>query len=69
MTFDDDMIVLEFNGGTKRLYCKRNGFDWPPPETLDIEGFVMKRTRMSQMTDQDRATMTHVCRAAEYRPA
>ena len=68
MTFDDDMMVLEFDGGTKRIYCAKNGFSWPPPETIDVCGFTLRRTRMSQLTDEDRATLTHVCRAAEYKP-
>lgn len=68
MTFDDDMIQLEFDGGRKRISCKANGIDWPPPEILNFNGFEMKRKSMSTISDDDRKEMTHVLRGAVYIP-
>lgn len=68
MTFDDDHLVLEFDGGTKRVLLKKIGIDWPPPERINVMGFDMVQTRRSQLTDEQRAEMTHVCRGAEYYP-
>ena len=66
MTFDDDFVRLNFQGGTKIIRCKLLGLTWPPPEEIDIEGFKLKRIRLSSITDEQRKTMTHVCRGAEY---
>ena len=68
MTFDDDMLQLEFAHGMKRIFCKLNGIDWPPPEVIEIFGFRMRRKSMSIISDEDRADMTHVCRGAVYLP-
>lgn len=68
MTFDDDMLQLEFDHGVKRVLCKPNGIDWPPAEVIEIFGFRMRRESMSIISDEDRADMTHVCRGAVYRP-
>lgn len=68
MTFDDDMMVLRFDGGTKFIPIKFAGMDWPPPEEFEIGGFKMKMSRRSQLTDDQRAGMTNVCRCAEYYP-
>lgn len=67
MTFDDDFIALQTESGVRRLLCKVNGIEWPPPEKIDFLGFVYERLRMSQITDEQRAGMTHVMRGAEYR--
>lgn len=66
MTFDDDHVVLEFAGGTKRYPLKQLGLDWPPPERINVMGFDMVQTRRSSLTDEQRKGMTHVCRGAEY---
>ena len=66
MTFDDDFVVLNFDGGTKRIRCRDLGIDWPPPEKLTVAGFTLTRSRFSSITDEQRADMTHVCRGAEY---
>ena len=68
MTFDDDFVLVNFTGGKKRLRCTDLSIDWPPPEILDIGGFKFTRERYSQITDEERATMSHVCRGAEYNP-
>jgi hypothetical protein len=69
MLFSDDFLQLEFDGGTKRVLCRSAGVDWPPPETLNIMGFEMKRESYSRISDKDRASMAHVCRGALYVPA
>lgn len=68
MTFNDDLLILVFDGATKRPSLQSCGLEWPPPERIEILGFTMVRTRMSAITDEQRAGMTHVCRAAEYIP-
>lgn len=68
MTFDDDMLALEFDGGRKLVPLKKLGLEWPPPDKIEVAGFPMKQTRRSQLTDEQRQDMTHVCRCAEYRP-
>ena len=66
MTFDDDYMQLVFDGGVKRMSCKAAGIDWPPPDRIEIEGFAMVLRRRSQITDEQRSELTHVCRGAEY---
>lgn len=68
MTYDDDHVVLEFDGGTKRYALKQFGLEWPPPEEFTFLGIPMRRTRLSALTDEQRAGMTYVCRGAEYYP-
>lgn len=68
MTFSDDMLQLEFNGGRRRVTCISAGVAWPPPEILDIMGFKMRRESMSSLTDEQRNEMTHVLRGAVYIP-
>lgn len=68
MTFDDDTLILMFDGGRKIAYVKKCGLQWPPPELIEIQGFKMRQTRRSEITDEQRAGMTHVCRCAEYYP-
>jgi len=69
MTFDDDMIQFEFEGGTKRIFCKQLGVDWPPPKEMAFMGFDMERQQYSAITDEQRQEMTHVFRGAVYAPA
>jgi hypothetical protein len=66
MTFDDDFLQLEFEHGMKRVTCKSAGLDWPPPETLSVFGFHMRRDTFSQISDEQRSGMDHVCRGARY---
>ena len=68
MTFDDDFVRLHFDGGTKNIPCKSINMHWPPPEKINVMGFVMVRSHYSEITDEERETMTHVCRGAEYYP-
>ena len=69
MTFDDDFIQLETFAGRIRVMCKATGIDWPPPETVEVEGFRWNRESYSQITDEQRAEMTFVARGALYAPA
>lgn len=71
MTFDDDYIQLRLSTGPMRVPLKQLGIDWPPPEFIEITGGPFstprfRRVRFSQITDEQRKRMTHVCRGAEY---
>lgn len=71
MTFDDDYIQLALSTGPMRVTCKKLGIDWPPPEIIKVTGGpfstpVFKRVRFSQISDDQRAGMSRVCRGAEY---
>ena len=68
MTFDDDFCQMVLSGGTKRFTCKTLGYTWPPPEQIVWGGFHFVRIRYSEITDEQRADMEHVCRGAEYKP-
>lgn len=69
MTFDDDFLQLEFDGGTKRVSCRSLGIDWPPPERINVMGFEMVRESFSQITDEQREKMTMIIRGTRYVPA
>lgn len=80
MTFDDDSVRLNFVVGPVVIPCTKLGLEWPPPERLYISDeadireatndddprYVMRRVSYSQISDEDRAEMTHVFRGAEY---
>jgi hypothetical protein len=71
MTFDDDYIQLRLSSGPLRIACKEVGIDWPPPERIAIVGGplsvpIFRRVSFSQLTDDERQGLTHVCRGAEY---
>lgn len=68
MTFEDDFIQVLFEGGMRRFKCVDLGVEWPPPEEVNVMGFMFKRTRYSQITDEQREGMTFVARGAEYEP-
>lgn len=68
MTFDDDLLVLMFDGGRKMVALKTLHLEWPPPDIITFQSFQMKQTRRSQITDAQREQMTHVARCAEYYP-
>ncbi len=78
-TFADDMVRLNLTIGVQTIPCKALGFKWPPPERIyldktsvreatdsDSSTFVLHRVSISQITDEDRAEMSHVVRGAEY---
>lgn len=71
MTFEDDYVHLNFVTGTFDLPLSALGLEWPPPERItELAGVEMERPlvriRMSEITDEQRAGMTHVARGAEY---
>jgi hypothetical protein len=72
MTFDDDFVQIDFGDGViRRARCLSNKIEWPPPQILDFGGFKFDRVSVSEITDEQRAGMSHVCRGAAYaiRPA
>jgi hypothetical protein len=79
VTFDDDFVRFNLLFGAENIACVKLGLEWPPPERIVIEhgrvraatdddpaSSVLIMDRMSEITDEERATMTHVCRGAEY---
>lgn len=68
MTFDDDFVRVHTEAGVRNWRLKGLGLEWPPPAVIDIFGFKYERDGISEITDQDRAAMTFVCRGAEYFP-
>lgn len=75
MTFDDDFVRLCTRHGNINTPLKDLGIEWPPPEVLrlqfggEFQSIDYRRVRMSNITDEQRAEMTHVARGAEYRLA
>jgi hypothetical protein len=68
MTFDDDFCRIHFAAGSRNVACIKMKMEWPPPEIIDFGwGFRFERTSYSKITDEQRKTMTHVARGAEYR--
>lgn len=69
-TFDDDFVRLNLATGLVNVPLKKLGLEWPPPDRIvDLLGSPldpMVRVRMSVITDEQRASMTHVARGAEY---
>jgi hypothetical protein len=70
MTFDDDFVRI----GMVNATLKSLGLEWPPPPFIEVNNhgelpnLLLRRTRLSEITDEERARMTHVARGAEYRP-
>lgn len=66
--FEDDFIQVEDEKGRilGRFVCSENGLNWPPPQAVQWGKVLYKRTNFSQITDEQRQTMTHVCRGAVY---
>lgn len=68
VTFDDDFIRI----GMITPTLKSLGLTWPPPQFIKINNHgelpnrLFKRVRCSDITDEQRAQMTHVARGAEY---
>ena len=81
MTFDDDTVRLHLSVGTINVPLMKIGLTWPPPERIiytidegwrearedDESALIFKRTNYSPITDEERETLTHVFRGAEYR--
>lgn len=69
MTFDDDFLRI----GMVNATLKSLGIEWPPPPFIRINNhgelpdLLVKRVSCSEISDEDRAQMTHVARGAEYR--
>lgn len=68
MTFDDDFVRLMSQDGKKLMDmpCRAINLEWPPPHNLSVFGFDWVLLSISQLTDDERASMTHVIRGAEY---
>lgn len=66
MTFDDDFAEVPFLTGVRRVTLRSLGIEWPPPERLEIMGFGFQRVSMSEISDEARASMSHVARGAAY---
>lgn len=66
MTFDSDFCRINFQGGHRDYTCKKLGIKWPPPEELDVYGFIFVRHRMSKLTDKEAKECDFVARGAEY---
>jgi hypothetical protein len=80
VTYDDDMIRFDdglYAGMNVRL--KDLGLEWPPPEQVKVAvatpgvwplgHLVYNRCMWSEITDEERATMTNVFRGSVYRLA
>ena len=74
MTFDDDLLMLDGTSGQVNISCRAAGHEWPPPTILfDVLGEPLPDGAMvcvsrSEMSDATRGELTHVFRAAVYRP-
>ncbi len=68
MTLDNDMIRLKFRGHIRDFFCKKVGLSWPPPEIINVNSFLFRRKRYSQISDEDAQDMPRIARGAEYEP-
>jgi hypothetical protein len=67
MTYDDDFVRLPtLVAGDVNIPLVTLGLEWPPPEEVTFSGLLYKQIRCSEITDEQRAEMTHVVRGAEY---
>jgi hypothetical protein len=67
MTFDDDMVRLPtLIAGDVNIPLVKLGLEWPPPEEIIFSGICYRREVYSQITDEQRAELTHVIRGAQY---
>lgn len=66
MLFDNDFIRLRLDLGTLDIPASQICDDWPPPEHFEFHGLLMERVTMSSITDQQRKTLKHIMRGAEY---
>lgn len=69
MTYDDDMLELNFPNGPLRLTCAGAGVSWPPPDEFEFVGTTFKRVSMSEITDEQRGEMDFLIRGARYEVA
>ena len=71
-TYDDDYLQLEAARPDlpymRRMAVRDLGLHWPPPEQIFYDGEVWERQTFSQLTDEQRAGTTLVCRGALYHP-
>ena len=66
-TFKGDIVRLPTAAmGDLNIPLVKLGLEWPPPEELAFSGLLYRRIRCSQITDEQRESMTHVIRGAEY---
>ena len=73
MTYDDDLVVFRTPRGDKRVPLVAMGMQWPPPQFIcvgvpDGDAVTYEQASCSSITDEQRAGMTHVIRAALYLP-
>jgi hypothetical protein len=67
MTYDDDFVRLPtLVAGDTNIPLVRLGLEWPPPEEVNFYGLLYRRVSYSEITDEQRAEMTHVARGAQY---
>lgn len=67
MTFDDDFLQVNFaGGGFKRIRLLDVGMSWPPAPVIVLGPATLHRISMSEISDAQRAKITHVCRGALY---
>lgn len=67
-TFDDDFVRIHCLCGKDHDFKLMDmGFEWPPPQEIYL-GAKYRQIGRSQITDEERNGMTHVCRGAEYEP-
>lgn len=68
VTFDDDFLRI----GMVNATLKSLGLTWPPPPFIRINNHgelpdrLFRRVSCSELTDTERAGMTHVARGALY---
>lgn len=67
---ESDYVRLLGGPLDSKLYVTKQ---WPPPEVIEADGVVFdfeggryERLRMSALTDEEIASMSHVARGAEY---
>ena len=67
-TFDDDYIQLELQGQEPlRFFLKDHAMTWPPEPEINVNFVTYVRVSHSEITDEQRAGLTHVARGALYR--
>jgi hypothetical protein len=68
MTFPDDFIQIDLptQGKSGQRTCQSMQFNWPPPEEFVLDGIVLVQVSKSDISDRERAGLTHVARGARY---
>lgn len=73
-TYPDDHVVFETPAGLKRYPLQDLELEWPPPPVLvDESGYydgvlAWMKVFQSEISEEQRAHMTHVARWALYKP-